>query len=115
MSQASPISPLEIGERVFISSEEVILSGIVRSTAPWIFILIETDNGDLYLEVDFNISAVSWSRIVLLEPWVKVEDGDLHAQLARQIAYSPRRTDVDEINGALRLCDRLTQMRRSPS
>lgn len=115
MKKVQPIAPIKVGDNVIFVDDGNEISGVVRSITPWSFILVETVSGRLYLSIVMNISAASWSCIVLLEPWVKVDDAYLHVELVKQISYYPKRTNVDDVNGALRLCDRMSDFCRTPS
>lgn len=114
MTKTHPTAPMKVGDNVIVLDDGNELLGVVRSLSAWSFILVETANGQLFLDLVMNISAVSWSRIVLLEPWVKAANSELHAELAKQISYYPKRTNVDDVNGALKLCDRSSAIIRAP-
>lgn len=114
MVETHPTAPMKVGDNVIVLDDGKELLGVVRSISAWSFILVETANGQLFLDIVMNDSAVSWARIVLLEPWVKAADAELHAELAKQISYYPNRTNVDDINGALKLCDRSSAIIRAP-
>ena len=114
MTTTRPNAPISVGDNVIVRDDGIELPGVVRSVSTWSFILVETANGQLYLDVVMNISAVSWTRIVLLEPSVEVDDPEFHAELVKQISYKPRRTNVDDVNGALKLCDHSSAVIRVP-
>jgi hypothetical protein len=115
MKRINPVAPLRIEDRVIVADGGVNISGVVKAISPWVFILVETESGHLYLDVVFNVSAVSWSRIILLEPWVEADDVDRLEELARQIGCYPKRTDVNDVDGALKLCDHTSKFCRVPS
>lgn len=102
--------------------DEVILTdgiqkihGTVRGISPWRYIFVEAKDGSFYLEVCFDRSFISWSRLVLLEPWVRADNHDQHLMLAENIAYSPDRKNVDDVAGAVRFCAPAMKLQRIAS
>lgn len=114
MTLSHTTAPMTVGENIIVLDDGIEMHGVVRSLSLWSYILVETANGQLFMNVVMNISAVSWSQMVQLEPWVHADESEHHAELARQISYNPKRTDVEDVNGALKLCDRSSAFIRAP-
>lgn len=107
-----PPTPLTVGDRMIVQDENRGFPCVVRAISSWEFILVEASNGDLYLDVVMNLSAVSWSRVVQLEPHAAVADTNYLKTLAEQISFHPQRTNVADVDGAIRLCKPETRLVR---
>lgn len=112
MTEMYPIAPLALGDKVVLTEGSHSIQGVVRGVSNWRYTLVEAKDGALYLEVCFDRSFVSWSRIVLLEAWIRPEDHERHLALAEKIAYSPDRTNVDDVDGAAQFCSPRMKLQR---
>jgi hypothetical protein len=59
--------------------------------------LVQADDGRRILEVVFNVSSVSWTRLVLLGDHVRMDAIDA---LVEEITYRSERVDVSDVEGA---------------
>ncbi|MCE8511003.1 hypothetical protein KBY28_21365 [Ruegeria pomeroyi] len=91
---------IQSGDRVRITTDGQELGGVVVRFRSWEWILVKAEDDRYYLEVVFNLSAVSWDRIILLQ---KTPDLDLIDEVARKIAYHPKRLNVADVEGADKL------------
>lgn len=97
--------PLKIGDRVTIRADGMERSGCVLALSDWQWILARTDDGRLWLDVMMTMSAVSWSRLVLLDRGTVAGDLGAIDEVARAVAWWPYRDDVADVPGAERLCE----------
>ncbi len=104
--------PLKVGDPVKILADGTERPGQVLALSDWQWILARTDDGRLWLDVMMNLSAVSWSRLVLLDRDTAADDLDVIDEIARAVAWRPRRVDVADVAGAERLCAPNEQLRR---
>ena len=74
--------------------------GQVIAIGPYAYIAVEADDGALWLEVVFNRSFASWSRMVKLASGTPL---DALENISEQIAYHVERKTVDDIPEAERL------------
>ena len=87
---------LSVGDDVTLEDGATHIPGQVLAILPWRGILITTDQG-LYLDVVFNISAASWTRMIRLNPdLTALTDRELDDLLTR-ISDSPNRKDLEDI------------------
>lgn len=104
--------PLKIGDRVTIRAGGMETSGCVLALSDWQWILARTDDDCLWLDVMMTMSAVSWSRLVLLENSVRADDLGAIDRIAGAVAWNPHRVDVADVPGAERLCEPSEQLIR---
>ncbi|PLP59229.1 hypothetical protein CYK37_12230 [Mesorhizobium loti] len=105
--------PLKVGDPVNILADGTERPGQVLALADWQWILVQTDDGRLWLDVVMNVSAAYWSQLVLLDPGTDADDLHTIAEIARVVAWHPRRMDVADVLGAERLGgpgERLTKL-----
>lgn len=104
---------LKVGDPVSIEAAGAERPGKVMATADWQWILVQADDGRLWLDVMMTMSAVSWSRLVLLERNTVADDPNAIDAIARAVAWNPHRVDVADVPGAERLCEPGEQLTRS--
>ncbi|WP_054310207.1 hypothetical protein [Mesorhizobium sp. 1M-11] len=95
--------PLKVGDPVRILIDETEIPGQVLALADWQWILVQTDDGRLWLDVVMNVSAAYWSQLVLLDSSTNAKDLHAISEIARAVAWHPRRVDVVDVPGAERL------------
>lgn len=104
---------LKAGDPVSIEVAGTQRSGKVLATADWQWILVQADDGRLWLDVMMNVSAAYWSQLVLLDRDTDADDLHAIAEIARAVAWHPRRVDAADVQGAERLAgpgERLTRL-----
>lgn len=90
--------PIVIGEQVRVRLDnEGMCCAVVRGVAPWAWILVETEDGDHFVEVVLNRSAVSWSRLFTFADHIDVTDLEAVDRIVRELAH--RMGDVDAVDG----------------
>jgi hypothetical protein len=97
-------NPMKIGARVDVRAGAADLRGRIVDLAQSDWIAVQTDDGRMWLEVSMNISALGFTRLVLLEGGVSSLDRADFERIAAAVAFRPRRTNVDDVPGAARLC-----------
>ena len=96
--------PLKPGDRVGLRVDGQVLLARVCVIGQWSHIVARSDDGRLWIEVVMNLSAVSWTRLVQLADSVDIADEAHLAAIAQAISWRPRRDDVADVPGAVRLC-----------
>jgi hypothetical protein len=104
------LEALKVGDPVRIRADGTERPGEVLALADWQWILVRADDGRLWLDVVMNISAACWSQLVLLDSGTDAHDLDAIAEIARAVAWHPRRVDVADVPGAERLGGRDDQL-----
>ncbi len=102
---------IAIGDKVLVCSGATKLAGVVFDFESWRWILAQTEDGRLWLEVVMNISAVDWTQLVLLEADVSASDRQRIMAIGEAIAYRPKRTDVEDVPGAALFCAQHDQIK----
>lgn len=97
------IEPLKVGDQIAIGTGATERPGHVLALADWQWILVQADDGRLWLDVMMNVSAAYWSQLVLLDRNVGADDLPKIKEIARAVAWHPRRVDVADVPGAERL------------
>lgn len=92
--------PIAAGDCVTLQIGGSEQPGEVLAVSSWAFILARGADGCLYLDVAFNRSAVSWSRLVRLSKDVDPADIEAISAIADTVAYQPSRSDVRDVSGA---------------
>lgn len=94
---------LKVGDPVWIQADGTEMPGHVLALADWQWILVQAADGRLWLDVVMNVSAAYWSQLVLLDRNVGADELPKIKEIARAVAWHPRRVDVADVPGAERL------------
>ena len=84
-------------------SDGITLPGEVEAIVHWAGILVRCEDGQRFLEVVFNRSAVSWTRMVALRTGIGPIPNEALKGLIARIAFQVDRTDVKDIPEAAEL------------
>lgn len=95
--------PLKVGDQIKIEADGMERPGHVLALSDWQWILVQTDDGRLWLDVVMNVSAAYWSQLVLLDRNTSAGDLRMIGEIARAVAWHPRRVDVADVPGTERL------------
>ncbi len=95
--------PLKVGDQIVIGTDGTERPGRVLALSDWQWILVRTNDGRLWLDVVMNVSAAYWSQLVLLDRGTEANDLQGIGEIARAVAWQPRRVDVADVAGAERL------------
>lgn len=103
LGEVTAKEPLKVGDQIKIQAGGRERPGHVLALSDWQWILVQTDDGRLWLDVVMNISAAYWSQLVLLDRSMSADDLHMIEEIARAVAWRPRRVDVADVPGAERL------------
>lgn len=95
---------IAVGDPIIVRTDRIDRQGEVVALAIGSWILARTADGRLWLEVVMDLSAVSWSRLALLEHNLRAEDTIDIERIAQAIARRPHRNDAADVPGVQSLC-----------
>ena len=87
---------LKAGDTVIIDDSGEQVTARIIHVIPWVAILFAAEDGRRYAQIEFNISAVSWPRMIRLQDELNLSESALQ-DLADRISNTPKRRDLADI------------------